>query len=223
MLYTKLSQIFSLPILRVASLTLLLGGIIIASVCICQSFPQAEVEAVSHLRPEPMDYFWKINVENESVNIHQIRQYNDYFLALKKAAPKLAIDLNGLIGYCYIYLNDYPKAQSVLEEAIALEPRFFWNYYNLAYAYIHEGKNDKAAQTLIKAIAIPPQATFMYFQESKFVYFPLIYPGKEQAPALLNQNLNQGYQLSAIIINLIKSNQSLDPLKSQEAFKPHAF
>jgi len=59
-----------------------------------------------------------------------------------------------LLGFCQYYLGLGDMARTQYETAAALNPYFFWSYYNLGVIYFQQGDFLKSAMALTQALAL---------------------------------------------------------------------
>lgn len=81
-----------------------------------------------------------------AITIDRNQDWKDDYTLFKKTvelSPEYAKGHNNL-GYAYIEMGEYDKAEKELEEAIQLNPKFSLAYSNLALAYLSKNKNKEA-------------------------------------------------------------------------------
>ena len=204
------------PIANILISFLLLTAFFEAGTNIVQTFPVANMAALNNLAPQPMDYFWQLNMNGAAVDKNKIRYYADYYEHLLQVFPGLR-DVYGLLGYSYHYLNNDPKAIDYLNKAIAYDPDYFWNYYNLGVIYINESRYKQAADVLQKGMKIEPMVSFKRLFTSQMVYLPLLKVDDKKTVIVLAQHLKETYQSSLVIIKLLTNslyaNQMPDLMK----------
>jgi tetratricopeptide (TPR) repeat protein len=181
---------------------LLLIVFCIAGRNITQTFVVADMSALNNLQPQPKDYFWELNIHQASVDKNKIRYYADYYEHLLHVFPSLR-ETYGLLGYCYHYLNDDPKAIKFLKMAIQDYPDYFWNYYNLGIIYIHESRYQQAADMLQKALKVDPMTSLKKMFASQMVYVPLLETNDKKAFVNVARHLKETYQSSFVLMKIL--------------------
>ena len=66
-------KVFLFPIVNIILGIVLLRIFFIAGQSIAQTFPVANMSALNTLRPQPMDYFWELNIHHVPIDKSQIR------------------------------------------------------------------------------------------------------------------------------------------------------
>jgi len=193
----------------------LLSLFFIAGQNVVQTFTVANTAALNNLKPEPMDYFWELNIHHAALDRNKIRTYADYYEHLLQVYPFLW-DAYGVVGYCYHYLNDDPKAIKFLKIAIQHDPEYFWNYYNLAIIYFNESRYQDTASLLQEAFKISPKVSFYRMFKSEYVYVPLLSgPNEKIVFEDAATHLREVYQSSVVLMQIL--NQSKNSQEQQEA------
>jgi tetratricopeptide (TPR) repeat protein len=123
-------------------------------------------QTLSRLTP-PMDYFSEF-VDKEGqydslklmncVNYH--KAVGDFF-AFQKA------EAYGMLGFCYERLGEQSRAVSAYHQAIALNPDYFWPYYDLGVISYHQSQFARAADYFEQAIELSPVKTLVLLSRSK--------------------------------------------------------
>jgi tetratricopeptide (TPR) repeat protein len=180
----------------------LIVAFIIAGQNITETFKVASISALNSLEPKPMDYFWELNIHQAALDKNKIRIYADYYEHLLQIFPSLWEDY-GILGYCYHYLNDDPKAIRFLQVAIQYNPDFFLNYYNLAIIYINESRYQEAAALLQKALKVSPMTSLKNTFTSRLVYSPLLLADPQKAFTEAAAHLRMMYNASSVMIKLL--------------------
>ncbi len=169
---------------------------------IIRFLPFVHKSALEYLKPNPMDYFWKLNIQNAPVDENQIRYYENYYRNLKSLYPQLK-EADGILGYCAYQLGDLKTALKLLQQAIDNNPGYFWNYYNLAIVYATNKQYQNAVEILQRALALNPQESLRFIFTSEAVYLPLTAYAKEQAIPDLARHLQWGYkQVANMLMSL---------------------
>jgi len=183
---------------------------------VVQTFAVADMAALNNLVPQPMDYLWELNTRREAPDRNKIRIYADYYEHLIHVFPSLW-DAYGVLGYCYHYLNDDPKAIKYLTMAIKEHPDNFWNYYNLAAIDINGSRYHEALGTLRTALGLPAISSIKRIFTSQYVYLPLLEPGDKEALGLCAKHLNEMYKSAFVIAQIL--NQAAVNNEAQEMMR----
>jgi len=215
MFSSKLSKFFLSPVTNIIIAFFLLWAFLIATKSIMQTITVAEISALANLAPQPMDYFWELNTNHAELDRNKIRYYADYYEQLHKVFPSLW-EVNGILGYCYHYLNDDSKAVQYLTAAIQYNPGFFWNYYNLAVIYTHESRYNEAADILQKGLKENPVFTLReLLVGSKTVYLPLLGPDLREVYVDVSDHLKKTYQMGFVLIRLLNQAQGSEEIQEK--------
>ncbi|MEI6437689.1 MAG: tetratricopeptide repeat protein [Candidatus Omnitrophota bacterium] len=83
-----------------------------------------------------------------------LRRALRYYKTLAGAFPSLG-QAYDMMGFCYFYLDDLPRAARAYEKAVARAPQFFWHDYHLGLAYFRQGFFDKALAAFDRILAVP--------------------------------------------------------------------
>jgi tetratricopeptide (TPR) repeat protein len=185
----------------------LLGLFFIAGQNVIQTFRVADMAALNNLVPQPLSYFRDLNTGRAVLDKDKIRVYADYYEHLIKVFPGLW-DAYSMLGYCYHYLNDDPRAIRYLTTAIKGYPDYFWDYYDLAAIYINESRYQEALSALHKALDLPPMTSLKRTFTSQFVFLPLIGTGDKGALSYSAIHLGEAYKSSFIIAQILSRTES---------------
>ena len=85
-----------------------------------------------------------------------------YIKALEIAPPEEKVELNILSGECYRELQEFKKAEEILQEALKIEPFNPEAQYEIALVYYDMGKKEKALEHLKKALYVWEEADTEY-------------------------------------------------------------
>jgi tetratricopeptide (TPR) repeat protein len=216
MFFKKSSNIFLSPVVNVPVALFLLSAFFIAGQNVVQTFAVADMAALNNLRPQPADYFWELNTHREAPDKNKIRCYADYYEHMLEVFPNLW-DAYGMLGYCYHYLNDDPRAIRFLKIAVKNHPDYFWNYYNLAAIYINGSRYQEASGLLKKALSLPAVSSLKSMFASRFVYLPLLEPDEKKALEDTANHLYEAYRSSFVLVQIF--DQAADSKEALEVMK----
>lgn len=203
---------FLFPTVNILVALSLLSAFFIAGQNIIQTFTVASMAALNNLRPQPIDYFWELNTHRATLDKNKIRYYADYYEHLLQVFPNLW-DVYGILGYCYHYLNDDPRAIKFLEIAVKNYPDYFWNYYNLAAIYINESRYQEASGVLRKALSLPPMGSLKSMLASKFVYLPLLGPIEKKALEDTEKHLYEMYRSTFVLAQILNQAEGREEIR----------
>lgn len=85
-----------------------------------------------------------------------------YIKALEIAPPEEKVELNILSGACYRKLQEFKKAEELIQEALKVEPFNPEAHYEIALVYWDMGKKEKALEHLKKALYVWEEADLEY-------------------------------------------------------------
>jgi tetratricopeptide (TPR) repeat protein len=167
-----------------------------------------------NLKPNPMDYIWKLNFKQAPLDTNKIRLYVDYYEHYLEVSSSLD-DIFGILGYCYCHLGKKEKAAELLKEAIKRNPYYFWYYYNLALLYITEHQY-KEAETLLEQVSqFTSTGTLLTLRESK-IYFALI-ENQEDSLHVLSNHFEHGHKRSISLMYVL--HQAIQEGSEETIFK----
>jgi tetratricopeptide (TPR) repeat protein len=203
----------------------LLGIFFVSGQNITQTFKVASMTALVNLKPQPIEYLWQVNNGQAPIETNKIRCYADLYEHMLQVFPDLW-EAYSVLGYCYHYLGNDAKAIEYLKTAIAHEPLYAWNYYNLATIYLNEGRYDEALAVYEELQTTIPKDTLRIIFNSQWVYLPLVEVGGKDALALSAQHLKRFYRGSFAIMELLQqreNNKGVDEMLKKIKMELHAF
>lgn len=223
MILKKPLKTFLFPAANVLIGIFLLSAFFIAGQNVVQTFSVANITSLGNLQPQPTDYFLELNAHQSTPDKNEIHCYADYYEHMLEVFPNLW-DAYGILGYCYHYLNDDPKAIKFLKIAIQNYPDYFWNYYNLAAVYVNESRYQEASDVLQKALNVPPMASLKTMFTSRMVYLPLLDADEKKSLAYTARHLKEMYRSCFVLAQIL--NQTGNSEEFQEVlrkFKPELY
>ena len=134
-------------------------------------FDRMKLKALNRVVPESMEDLVVFSEDPRAEKAAVVGKYMLYFKTAVKILPKAA-SAHGMLGYCFYYQGDKDKALRYYRKAVALEPDFFWFYYDLGVMYLDRGMCRQAALVLEKAVAASPENTLRFMHASK-IYITL--------------------------------------------------
>jgi tetratricopeptide (TPR) repeat protein len=182
------------------NIKIVLIGVIVATLAMSAycDFRQQQKFKLDHLRDHlAFTDLFKLENADYAIERGQLEKYVQYFRAVVKNEPTRA-DAYAMLGYCYFYLNDKPRAITAYQKAIELKPKIFWFHYNLATVAMLQGHYEQALEEFQNALGTNPAENLDFLRNSKiFVY--IIYKVKLINPSL-GERLKNGYAMSAYYV-----------------------
>lgn len=193
---------FLFPAVNILAAILLLTGFLIAGQSVAQTFIVAKMTSLNNLKPNQIDYLWELNIRHAPVDPNKIRCFADYYEHLIEVFPEIR-EAYGVLGYCYHYLNDDPKAIKFLKLAVQNNPDYFWNYYDLSVIYISESRYQEALEWMQKALKVDPKNSFKRMISSPWVYEPLLGTDGKEIYLYTAKHLQAQYQYGFLLEQLL--------------------
>jgi tetratricopeptide (TPR) repeat protein len=103
-----------------------------------------------------------------------------------------------LSGYCEYYSGKLDPARAQFEEAIRLNPYFFWSYYNLGVIYFQQGDFLKSADILSRTFTFKKEITLDILRQGAF--YGQIWQNIANPPQILEKNLDEGQEDGALLL-----------------------
>ena len=180
---------------------------------ILQSVRMARFVGLETLKPTPTNYLWETNMRGAAIDKNLIRYWADYYENLLQVFPEFA-DAYGILGYCYHYLGNDLKAESLFKKAIDGKPDYFWYSYDLAILYIKDRHYHESQALLQKAIQLDPQASLKGLVSSAILY-RLLPPGTSLQDIAMH--IGQAYKQSFFLLKVF--NPTLTQGKADDIMK----
>ena len=100
-------------------------------------------------------------------------RHQEAIVLFEKTRALFPEDLNPInnLGFEYLYLKDYPRAEKLLLEVVHKDPKFAMAYKNLGQLYLLQKKLPQALTSYRSALAIDPFLELTP-QEMAFVQAP---------------------------------------------------
>lgn len=168
---------------------------------------EIKLTTLNRLRPENFDLLKDISGnKNGQVTRETLQPYIFYYEQINKVVPNRA-DSYGLIGFCEYYSGETEKSLMAYEKAVALNPTFFWYYYNLAKIHYSSGDLDESVLSMKKAIQSNPTVSVKYIAQSVRIYMSL-FQGNERLDKYLINQIRDGYEEMYRMLVLVKFEQN---------------
>jgi len=189
----------------------LCGNLLLLSFCVWGTFQfigdsdvlkaKRDLTILNNLMPRSFIYLKDIQKGGE-VNRDRLARYIFYYQKVNEHMPHRA-DVLGLLGFCYFHLGDPIAAMDYYKRAIALNPDFFWYYYNLGVIQLKGKQFEQALRTFKKATAINPDTSLKMILHSRRIYMPIVLDITEDKQQFLLKQMVKGYQDSQKALYLI--------------------
>jgi len=111
---------------------------------------------LGRLKPTSFSYFNDVSENNVQADPIKIEPYAKLFIKTVQLFPERA-DGYTLLGVSHYYLGNQERAVTSFLKAKELDPKFFWNYYNIGFIYFKNKNFQKAAYYLKLAIDCDPE------------------------------------------------------------------
>ncbi len=180
------------------------------------------------------EYYQKTVDQNENADyawsnlglVEETLKNADGALKYYETAVKLNPTSNTLnsIGNIYFNMKDYDKARSNYEQALKIEPDFFYAEYNIGLIEENLGNNDAAMERYKKSLVLNPDyevahigVASIYYKDGDFA------AAKESYNKLISINPNDAsyyFDLAGIEQNLKNWNAVIDNYKKLEELNP---
>ena len=178
-----------------------------------QLLDNAVNQTMSRLTP-PMDYFAEFVDRGDHYNRFKLMNCINYHQAVIHFFPYQKAEAYGMLGFCYERLGQQDQAVASYQQAIALNPDYFWPYYNLGVIFYQKAKFSQAIDYLSQALEQIPIKTVFFLSRSK-VYND-VNLSKKEGPSDYLQNLKQGRKEAYILLmdSLFKTGSYAQLLKT---------
>ena len=144
-----------------------------------------KVKMINRVVPESNRDLVAFSLNPTASDTTRLQKYLLYFKTVVKILPDSAA-AHALLGYCYYYTGDVPRARDHLRRASEINPQFFWYLYDLGVSYYRQGLYQQAMPFLEKAMACHPEETLLLIRVSK------IYKELDAYAVELGYNTEQG-------------------------------
>lgn len=167
-----------------------------------QVIEKAGIRTLNRLRPETLTPLLETAKNPNTVDSVKLVPYAHYYETVAAYIPNLA-DANGLAGYVNGVLGHTEKAIQYYQQAIAINPHFFWFHHNLGMLYYRQGDYDAAIQSCETALQKTPEQAFLFVKTSERLYLPIILSDADNnVQQKLVGQMRDGYrQCQLLIVN----------------------
>ena len=107
---------------------------------------------LSFAAPESYEYLSRVIEEGTAPEKVRIGGFRAYYEKAADFYPHIA-EVQAMLGYCNYYQGNKQEALDNYIKAVKLEPKYFWNNFNLAILYFQNKDQTKAIEYLTKAIS----------------------------------------------------------------------
>ena len=132
--------------------------------------------------------------------------YQKYYQLLASFSPQ-SVEAQAMLGFCSYLSHDTNQAIASYQQAVRLNPQFFWPYYNLGVIAYQSQEYAKAQEFFQQALRVDPKATIQVLMSSKIYIDILRSPSFREYNIL--EHLQAGYQKAYALMLL--SNQHKQP------------
>ncbi len=155
---------------------------------------------INHYRPD-LSQWTNFFVNNTLPDKSFLNDSVRYYEMIRDYAPQMA-ETYYLLGLCHYFLGDNQEALANEQKATALEPHFFWAWYNLGLMYYRAGLFEQSAKSFQMALNVRPAATIKVVQSSRIfteILHSIALPDVVNAQSLQNGYVNAIRMLQASI------------------------
>ncbi len=165
-------------------------------------------QTMSRLTP-PMDYFAEFVDKESHYNRFKLMNCLNYHKAVAHFYPFQGAEAYGMLGFCNERLGQESQAITSLQKAIALNPDYFWPYYNLGVIFYRESQYSQAKDYLSQALEQDPVKTIVLLSRSK-VYND-VNLSRQQGPTDYFEGLKEGRVEAYLLLKSIELQQQGNP------------
>jgi len=165
-----------------------------------QLIENAIPQTMSRLTP-PINYFTEFVDRQDNYNRFSLMNCIYYHKAVAHYFPYQKAEAYGMLGFCYERSGQSAQAIDYYKQAIALNPDYFWPYYDLGVIYYNQTQYSKAADYFLQAVEQNPVKTIVLLSRSK------VYSDVKSGPYDFVQGIKQGRQQAYVLLmdSLFKS------------------
>ncbi len=157
----------------------------------------AVLQTMSRLTP-PMDYFAEFVNKDDHYDRFKLMNCINYHQEVIHYFVYQKAESYGMIGFCYDRLGRESQAIASYNQAIAINPDFFWSYYDLGVIYYRKGQYSQAADYFHQALLQDPVKTLVLLSKSK-VYND-VNLSRLKGPTDYLENLKQGHTQTYLLM-----------------------
>jgi tetratricopeptide (TPR) repeat protein len=131
-----------------------------------QLVDNAVPQTMSRLTP-PMDYYVEFVDKEDHYDRFKLMNCVNYHKAVADFFVIQKAEAYGMLGFCYERLGQEPQAVSSYRQAIALNPDYFWPYYDLGVIYYKQARYAQAEDYFQRGLEQDPVKTLVLLSRSK--------------------------------------------------------
>ncbi len=177
---------------------------------------KAMLITINHYRPDLSQ--WKnFFAQNALPDKSFLNDSVQYYQTIVSYFPQMA-QAQHMLGVCYYFLGETQTAIVNQQKAIALEPRFFWAWYDLGLIYYRQGEFAKSAEIFRRALSVSPAETVKIIESSRI--FNEILQSVGLADVINAQSLEQGYADAARLLKASISRLQGQPINFDDGRIP---
>ena len=107
---------------------------------------------LSFAAPDSFEHLSRVVEDRIHPDKAAIGGFKAYYEKAAEFYPNIA-EVNAMLGFCNYYQGNKKEALDLYLKAVKLQPKYFWNNYNLAVLYLQNKDRDNAIKYLTNAIA----------------------------------------------------------------------
>lgn len=123
-------------------------------------------QTLSRLTP-PIDYFTEFVNKQDHYDPYKLMYCVNYHQAVAQFFTIQRAEAYGMLGFCYERLGQSSQAVNAYQKAIALNPDYFWPYFNLGIMAYKQSQYTQAANYFHQALGLEPIKTIVLLSRSK--------------------------------------------------------
>jgi len=131
-----------------------------------QLINNAVPQTLSRLTP-PIDYFSEFVDRQNQYDHFKLMNCINYHKAVAHFFSFQKSEAYGMLGFCYERLGEESLAINSYQQAITINPDYFWPYYNLGVIYYDKSQYSKAQDYFVEALQQVPVKTIFFLTRSK--------------------------------------------------------
>ncbi len=160
-----------------------------------QLYEASRIRTLNSLKPLTYGHLLSL-ARGEPADLKKLKIYDTYFRTVADFLP-LMPEAHSMRGFCAYYMGRPDDAIAAYEQAIALNPQFFWYYHNLGILLFQQGHYERAVEVLETALSSPPDMILKLIQSSVMIYRHVLY---HRSPEELSDQHRHGRRDSYVLI-----------------------
>lgn len=160
-----------------------------------QLYEASRIRTLNSLKPLTYGHLLSL-ARGEPADPKKLKIYDTYFRTAADFLP-LMPEAHGMRGFCAYYMGRPDDAIAAYEQALALDPYFFWYYHNLGILLFQQGHYERAIEVLEQALSAPPDMILKLIQSSVMIYRHVLY---HRSPSELSDQHRHGRRDCYVLI-----------------------